>query len=226
MAPQQQTTQLPKDDLVLRIVAAHTAFGDAFRRALLHARDAGECLLSLRVVTGLEGVKLFDLVREEAGVSISDRTLYMYQRLASRWNELRVIAAERLDELSLTQAVKLLQDAKPPKASPAAQPEAGTATQEVVADSVGGDELPPKSADKPIIVQQPFDQPVQDRLASVFAGNGPASTPIQVMTSLVIPSLRRVAGLTIGDTDVPFLAAAIQEALLILEGLQKKYVAN
>ena len=43
-------------------------------------------------------------------------------------------------------------------------------------------------------------------------GLGPASTPIQLMNNLVIPSLKRVAEGAINDDDVPFLSNAIHEA--------------
>jgi hypothetical protein len=77
-----------------------------------------------------------------------------------------------------------------------------------------------------INVQQPFDQPEKDRLAAVYAQNGPASTPIQLMTNLVIPNLKKVAEVEVGVDDVPFLASAIKEALALLEALKQRYAIS
>lgn len=80
-----------------------------------------------------------------------------------------------------------------------------------------------QEAEKAIHVQPPFDQPEKDRLAAVYAQNGPAPTPIQLMTNLVIPSLKKVAEVGIGNDDVPFFANAIKEALALIEALKQRY---
>ena len=247
--------------------AAHAAFEGAFCNALQNAKVAGEALLKLQAQTGRKGTSLFDLVREQAGVDVSDRSCYLYLRIASRWNEISVVAGERLNELSLGQAAKLLQEPKPGK-SPKKQAETQADPPAASDDSKANAEVPPDafhaslvqpenaaSADGPpqqhaapgalqpvaaaqapdaaaeaaqeaIDVRPPFDQPVKDRLAAVFAQNGPAPTPIQLMTNIVIPNLKRVAEVGISDDDVPFLANAIKEAVALIEELKRKYAIS
>jgi hypothetical protein len=92
----------------------------------------------------------------------------------------------------------------------------------------GGTDAKPQEAEneKAINVQPPFDQPEKDRLAAVFAQNGPAPTPIQLMTNLVIPSLKKVAETGVSDNDVPFLANALKEALALIEALKQRYAIS
>jgi hypothetical protein len=239
------TPVIPDDPLIQKFVKAHVAFQRTFCKALQHAKDAGEMLLKLQVKTGLKGPALFAQVREQAKVSVSDRSCYLYQRIASRWNELQVVAGDDLTDLSLSQAVKLLQQAKeekpvqsaerkdkPTPANGQAQPEIASdaapsastnAVVEADANSPEGQEGKPEEAIK---VRLPFDQPEKDRLAAVYAQNGPAPTPIQLMTNIVIPNLKKVSEVGISDKEVPFLANAIKEAMALIEALKAKYAIS
>ena len=103
---------------------------------------------------------------------------------------------------------------------PVPQPDAGNGSL-MPPDAVATMTAP--EPDDPIRVALPFDQPQKDRLATVFASNGPASTPIQVMTNVVIPGLKRVVDAGVTDNDRPFLANAVKEALALIEALRQKY---
>lgn len=220
--------------LIQKFVKAHEAFQRAFCKALQCAREAGEALLRLQAETGLKGETLFWYVREQGEVSASNRSFFLYQRIASRWNELSVVAGGDLSDLSLSQAVKLLQQSKEEKptqpakekpATPEAQPEtesgsdAAPSPVETEKDADAGDE-------EPIKVQPPFDQPDKDRHAAVFAQNGPAPTPIQLLTNVVIPSLKRATEGGVSDNEVPFLANAIKEAQALIDMLKQKYAIS
>src|SRR5262249_28448233 len=104
--------------LVEVFVKARQAFGGAFCQALQYAKEAGEALLKLQTQTGLKGATLFAEVRKQAQISFSDRSGWLYLRIASRWNQLQVVAGEALNEASLNQAIKLLQQTKTGKTSP------------------------------------------------------------------------------------------------------------
>jgi hypothetical protein len=233
--------------LIQKFTKAHVAFVRAFCKALQYAKEAGETLLKLQSQTGLKGAALFAFVREQAEVVVSDRSCYLYLRIASRWNELQVVAGDNLTDMSLSQAVKLLQqtkEAKPPqpgkgKDKPALtsdQPKAESVSNAAPNASTnspveGGTDAKPQEApeaekEKPINVQPPFDQTHKDRLAAVFAENGPAPTPIQLMTNIVIPNLKKVAEVAVSDNDVPFLANALKEALALIEALRQKYAIS
>jgi hypothetical protein len=88
---------------------------------------------------------------------------------------------------------------------------------------VGQHRPAPQEPEEPIKVRLPFDQPEKNRLAAVYAQNGPAPTPIQLMTNIVIPNLKKVAEVGISDKEVPFLTNAIKEAMALIEGLKQKY---
>jgi len=275
--------------LIQKFAKAHVAFIRAFCNALQYAKEAGEALLKLQAKTGLKGTELFGRIRAEAQVDVSDRSCYLYQRIASRWNEIQVVAGDALSDTSLSQAVKLLQERKQvkhkdksaPSGQTDAQPSGDTHLAILRPDdqanpSEPGDDLPatghqddpkdgsqgkgnqnqpeqptiaPESAsnaapkmegesdaksqqaqeveiEEPIHVQPPFDQPVKDRLAAVFAQNGPAPTPIQLMTNLVIPSLKKVAEGGVSENEVPFLVNAIKEALALIETVKQKYAIS
>jgi hypothetical protein len=238
-----RTPAIP-DALVQKFAKAHIAFERTFCKALQYAKEAGEILLKLQSQTGLKGVALFAYVREQARLEVSDRSFYLYQRIASRWNELQVVAGNELSEMSLTQAVKLLQGPKEDK--PAKRKDKPTPTNSQPEQESGPDaalntdthnpaegetdakpqEVQEAEMEKAINVQPPFDQPEKDRLAAVYSQNGPAPTPIQLMTNLVIPSLKKVAEVVVGDNDVPFLADAIKEALALIETLKQKYAIS
>src|SRR5579883_1741577 len=100
------------DPLILDFAKAHVGFEQSFCQALGHARDAGESLLKRHSKTGLKGVPLFVHVREQGEITVSDRSCYLYQRIASRWNELQILAGDELSEMTLTKAIKLLQEPK------------------------------------------------------------------------------------------------------------------
>ncbi len=229
------------DALIQKFAKAHVAFEQALCNALQYARDAGETLLKLQIKTGRKGTELFDQIRSEAGVEVSDRSCYLYIRIASRWNQLKVVAGDDLSDITLSQAVKLLQvpkEDKPtkPKDKPtltSSQPETKSAPNAAPNGSTNGlvegetdakpQEAPEAEKEKPINVQPPFDQPTKDRLATVFAQNGPAPTSLQAMTNFVIPNLKRVAEVPVEPTELPFLANAIQEALALIQQIRAKY---
>jgi hypothetical protein len=237
-----RTPVTPADGLIQKFAKAHVAFERTFCKALLYAKDAGETLLKLQSKTGLKGPALFAHVREQAEVAVSDRSCYLYLRIASRWNELQVVAGDELSDMSLSQAVKLLQQTKEEKptqqpkdkpalssgqpkgeSAPNATPNAGTNSPVEGEVDAKPQEAQEGEKEKPINVQPPFDQPEKDRLAAVFAQNGPDPTPIQLLTNLVIPNLKKVAEVTVSDDDVPFLADALKEALALIEALKQKY---
>jgi hypothetical protein len=211
------------DDLIQKFVTAHVAFERTFGEALQHARDAGEALLRLQMKTGLKGVALFASIRKEAEIlgialpPVSDRSCYLYQRIASRFNELRIVGGDNLNEMTLTKAIKLLQQSKEEKPTPPAkdedtppsgQPEMEIASEsapsvstnavveaetEVKSEATKDKPKPPEGQPEPEIaieVQPPFDQPVKDRLAAVYAQNGPAPTPIQRVRSVHTENLQ------------------------------------
>ncbi len=253
--------------MIQRFVKAHIAFERTFCKALQYAKEAGEELLRLQVDTGLKGAKLFAAIREhddgEPEVVVSDRSCFLYLRIASRFNQLQIVAGDSLPEMSLSRAVKLLQETKaektdkpkggkpkggepksgepksgepksgePKSGEPATESASGAAPSATPSGPVeeGTDAKPQEAqagdAEKPIIVQPPFDIPDKDRLAAVFAENGPAPTPIVLMTTIVIPSLKRVADTGVSESDVPFLAHAIREALALIEMLKLKYAIS
>jgi hypothetical protein len=224
-------------------VNAHRAFEKNFSQALQHAKDAGTALLRLRTLTELKGTALFDHVRSETGVEVSNRSMFLYVRIASRFNELQIVAGEKLSEMSLSSAVKLLakeDEFGKPKGSKSAKPKnKPTPTSGQPATETPSNAPPNASTDstvkgetdakpqqgvpteEPIKIEPPFDQPT--RLANVFAQNGPASTPMQLMTNLVIPALKKVAEAGVSESEIPFLAKAIREAAALFDVLKQKY---
>jgi hypothetical protein len=248
------------DLLIQKLMKAHDAFSGAFCKSLWFAKGGGDIVLTLQVRTGLKGAQLFAYIRKHAKRSISDRSLFLYLRIASRWNELQIKAGDKLTEMTLSQAIKLLQqskDEKPPqqgkdKATPAeAKPKAQSASNaapspgtkgllegesnakpnEAKEKDEGESDAKPQEGqeaakEEPISVQLPFDQPRKDRLAAVYAQNGPASTPIQLMTNIIIPVLKKVAEGGVSENEVPFLANAIKEALALIEVLKQKYAIS
>jgi hypothetical protein len=232
--PTQQLLDPHERPLIQKFAKAHMAFGRAFCNALQSSKDAGEVILKFQCDSGLKGAALFGHIRERLEafdpgcLKPSDRSCYLYQRIASRWNELQAVAGDALSDLSLSQAVKLLQEPKDrPKDKPApAGSQSATEAGSHAAPSMEGevDAKPQEPAkEEPIKVQPPFDQPEKDRLAAVYAQNGPAPTPIQMMTNIVIPGLKRVAEVAVSANDVPFLANAIKEALALIDVLKQKY---
>jgi hypothetical protein len=228
----------PDDPLIQKFAKAHDAFERTFCKALQYAKDAGEALLKLQSKTGLKGIALFAEVRKLGEIAVSDRSCYLYQRIGSRWNLLQIVAGDKLNDLSLTQAIKLLGKeekptqqgkgkGKPTPPSGQAEAEGGSdAAPSVTTNAVAEAETevkPEATTEEPIKVQPPFDQPDKDRLAAVFAQNGPAATPIQLMTNIVIPNLKRVAEGAVNENEVPFLANAISEVLALIEALKAKY---
>jgi hypothetical protein len=232
--------------LIQKFAKAHDAFSGAFCKSLWFAKGGGEILLTLQATTGLKGAKLFAYVRKHAKRSISDRSFFLYLRIASRWNELLLKAGDKLTEMTLSQAIKLLQqskDEKPPQQSNAnkptpadAKPKAKSASNAAPDPGTKGplegesDAKPQEgqeaAKEEPISVQPPFDQPDKDRLAAVYAQNGPAPTPIQLMTNIIIPGLKKVAEGGVSENEVPFLANAIKEALALIEVLKQKYAIS
>src|SRR5262249_33197507 len=151
-------------------------------------------------------------------------------------NELQVVAGDDLSETTLTKAIKLLQEPKEDKSAkpkdkatvPSDQPETQSGSDASPSASTNGQATgegttntqEAQEAEKGINVPPPHDQPDKDRLAAVYAQNGPASTPIQLMTNIVIPNLKKVSEVGVSDNDVPFLANAIKEALALIEALK------
>jgi hypothetical protein len=115
----------------------------------------------------------------------------------------------------------------PAEAKPKAQNASNAAPSPVEGDTdAKSQETQEVEKEKPISVQPPFDQPDKDRVAAVYAQNGPAPTPIQLMTNLIIPGLKKVAEGGVSENEVPFLANAIKEALALIEALKQKYAIS
>jgi hypothetical protein len=220
------------------------------RPGVLGIKNFGQSMLDSQKALKVNDQKLYDWVRKITGCKKSDATLNNWKRLAKFWTEKvepKYKAAEKAGQpFTLQDALALIKGKSRPgrkkkkaesqsnanKPTPAdAKPEAQSASNAAPSLVEGESDAKPQEAgevneEKPISVQPPFDKPDKDRLAAVYSKNGPASTPIQLMTNIIIPGLKKVAEGGVSENDVPFLANAIKEALALIEALKQKYAIS
>ncbi len=215
-----------KDAVAETLNQAYQAVLGGLRTSLLAAKAYGEALLAAQQELGSNDTQLYAFVRERTSCKLGDTTLANYKRLAENWSSLdKHLAAESLQNKTLVAALSLCKKhkrkSKPGVSTPATpsainQSTSPGAHQDGSQASGGEDE-------EPIKVKKPFDLPSKDRLAVLYAENGPAPAPIQLMTSIIIPSLKRVANAGVTEAELPFLAIAIKEAMALIDGLKRKY---
>jgi hypothetical protein len=201
------------------------------RLGVVSIKDFGLSMLQAQKVLKMEDNRLYAWVRATTGCQKSDATLNNWKRLAKSWTEkveAKFKTAENAGKVfTLQDALALIKG----KARPGRQKTVETPGDPHVSTNrplegttkATAQAAQEATAEKPIKVQPPFDQPEKDRLAAVYSQNGPASTPIQLMTNIVIPNLKRVAEAGISDQEVPFLANAIKEAMVLIDSLKQKY---
>jgi hypothetical protein len=216
------------------VIQAYQNACQGLRLGIVSIKDFGQSMLQAQKALKLDDKRLYAWVRNVTGCNKSDATLNNWKRLAKDWTakvELKFKAAENAGKVfTLQDGLALIKGKARPGRQKKVEPQEDRSTSTNPPAEGEADTTPPEDQEaereEPIKVFLPFDQPEKDRLAAVYAQNGPAPTPIQLMNNIVIPNLKRVAQAGIGDKDMPFLASAVKEALALLEALKQKYAIS
>lgn len=220
-----------KDAVAEKLNQAYQAVLQGLRTSLVAGKEYGEALLDAQEQLGCNDTVLYKFVRQQTTCKLGDTTLANYKRLAQNWPRLeKHLGAENLQNKTLVAALSFCKKHKRRSKSRASAPATPSTVNQPEANSGDAHHDGPQTSggkdEEPVIVKKPFDLPSKDRLAALYAENGPAPAPIQMMTSIIIPTLKRIAAAGVKDDDLRFLEKSIREATAILEGLKRKYALS
>lgn len=218
--------------LAEKLNQAYQGVLQGLRTSILAGKSYGEALLAAQKELGCNDGELYAWVRKNTDCKLGDTSLSGYRRLAENWPGLvGNLGEESLHKKTLVEVLALCRKHKRISKRAASAPPTPSATSQPNAASVGNHHDGAQAAtsivdgkeEPPVNVRQPFDLPDG---ALLYEYRPTSTCPLQVMAKIVIPSLTSVVEADITKKQVPLLAAAIKEAMVLLHSLRVKHAIS